>query len=48
MKFECDHVVFTGYEFPWASVYPHGILGASQVRDCYLEVGPLEIRTVSG
>lgn len=48
MKFACDHVVFTGYEFPWASVHPHGVLGASEVRDCYLEVGPLELRTVAG
>ncbi|MEV6238614.1 hypothetical protein [Lentzea sp. NPDC051838] len=48
MKFGPDHIVFTSYEFPWASVYPHGVLRAEDIRDAYVEAGPLEIRTRSG
>jgi hypothetical protein len=48
VTFGPDHIVFAGYEFPWASVHPHGVLTATRIRDCYVEVGPLEIRTVSG
>ncbi|MEU0885716.1 hypothetical protein ABZ345_44640 [Lentzea sp. NPDC005914] len=48
MKFGPDHIAFTTYAFPWASVYPHGVLRASDIRDAYVEAGPLEIRTRSG
>jgi hypothetical protein len=48
MKFGPDHIVFSSYPFPWASIYPHGVLPASAVRDAYVESGPLEIRTRSG
>ncbi len=48
MKFGPDHIVFTTYAFPWASVYPHGVLAATDVRDAYVEGGPPEIRTRSG
>lgn len=48
MKFGPDHIVFSSYAFPWASVHPHGVLPASAVRDAYVESGPLEIRTRSG
>lgn len=48
MKFGPDHLVFVGYEFPWASVHPHGVLPASSIRDAYVEAGPLEVRTRAG
>ncbi|WP_330274536.1 hypothetical protein OG205_02250 [Lentzea sp. NBC_00516] len=48
VTFGPDHIVFAGYEFPWASVHPHSILPASAVRDASTQVGPPEIRTVSG
>lgn len=48
VTFGPDHIVFAGYEFPWASVHPHGVLPASAVRDASTQVRPPEIRTASG
>ncbi|MDT7788454.1 MAG: hypothetical protein QOF58_6873 [Pseudonocardiales bacterium] len=48
MKFGPDHLVFTTYAFPWASVYPHGTLAASAIRDASVDAGPPEIRTRAG
>jgi hypothetical protein len=47
VTFAPDHIVFAGYEFPWASVHPHGLLPASAVRDVSTSGQP-EIRTVLG
>ena len=48
MKFGPDHIVFTSYAFPWASVYPHGVLRAADIRDASVDAGPPEIRTRAG
>jgi hypothetical protein len=48
MTFGPDHILFPGYEFPWASVYPHGVLPASDIRDASLVPAPPEIRTLTG
>jgi hypothetical protein len=48
VKFGPDHIVFTTYAFPWASLHPHGVLRACDIRDAWLEGGPPEIRTRSG
>ncbi|HEX8870376.1 MAG TPA: hypothetical protein VF821_32225 [Lentzea sp.] len=48
MKFAPDHIVFTTYAFPWASVYPHGVVDASDIRDAYVAASPAEIRTAAG
>jgi hypothetical protein len=48
VTFGPDHIVFAGYEFPWASVHPHGVLTAAHIRDASMQVGPPEIRTRSG
>ncbi|MDX3661232.1 hypothetical protein PV646_28340 [Streptomyces sp. ID05-26A] len=47
VTFGPDHIVFTAYEFPWASVHPHGLLSAVDVRDVSTTLQP-EIRTVTG
>ncbi|USX53039.1 hypothetical protein [Lentzea sp. HUAS12] len=47
VTFGPDHIVFAAYEFPWASVHPHGLLPASAVRDVSVSGQP-EIRTVLG
>ena len=47
VTFGPDHIVFAAYEFPWASVHPHGVLPASHVRDASMGGRP-EVRTDSG
>ncbi|WP_143466939.1 hypothetical protein [Lentzea kentuckyensis] len=48
VTFGQDHIAFAGYEFPWASVHPHGVVPVSSIRDAYVAVGPLEVRTHAG
>ncbi|GLY46753.1 hypothetical protein [Lentzea sp. NBRC 102530] len=48
VTFGPDRIVFASYRFPWASVAPHGVLRAADVRDVSSGFSPFEIRTVSG
>ncbi|MFD4676405.1 hypothetical protein ACFWNN_42255 [Lentzea sp. NPDC058450] len=48
VTFGPDRIVFSSYRFPWASVAPHGVLRASDVRDVSCSFSPFEIRTVAG
>ncbi|MGI5507147.1 hypothetical protein [Lentzea sp. CA-135723] len=48
VTFGPDSIVFAGYRFPWASVAPHGVLRAADVRDVSTSFAPFELRTVAG
>lgn len=46
--FDSDGVNFAKYPFPPASIYPHGRVACSAIRDVDPTAGPLEIRTNNG
>jgi hypothetical protein len=46
--FDADGIVFARYPFPPASIYPHGRLVYSSVRDVDPDAGPPEVRTHQG
>lgn len=48
MTFGPDHILFASYQFPSASVHPHGVLPATQIRSAWVESSPPEIHTSAG
>lgn len=48
VTFGPDHILFASYRFPWASVHPHGVVTAADIRSASWEAGPLEIHSRSG
>jgi hypothetical protein len=46
--FDSSGILISQYPFPPASIYPHGLIECSAIRDVDPSAGPLEIRTRNG